>query len=135
MASINDVRASVSQHNTAVKVQIRDGREQWYHGLDGEPSTISVVGKESEAIAAWEDAAKQRVRDGVDIDEVYDEVSVLVASVTDWSGWDDGENPIPCTPDNVRALLTHPEARHILRQVQRAVNNHHDFFGAASSGS
>jgi hypothetical protein len=58
---------------------------------------------------------------------------MCVAAVTKWGGWHHEGQDVPCTPENVRALLTAPKARHIYNQVHYALNNHHDFFAAASA--
>lgn len=107
-----------------------------YLGANGEPSTITVVGSESKRVRDAQRASTKRLIRGrrsklTPEDMEQNRIAVAAAAVVDWSGWEDGDSPLPCTPDNVRRLLQVP---HILEQVESAVNGHADFFANASTG-
>jgi hypothetical protein len=133
MASIKQVQASVAKHDTPVAIEILDAQGEKYLALDGTPATISVVGSQSERARRWEDAERERLWKGAVRDHDARNLDSVCTAVVDWHGWDDGKKDLPCTPENVRALLGAPEARHILRQVENGINNH-ALFSAASSG-
>lgn len=133
MASIKQVQASVAKHDTPISIEIENAQGEKYLALDGTPATISVVGSQSERARRWEDAERERIRKGVSRDVDTRRLDSVTAVVTTWHGWDDGKKDLPCTPENVRALLGAPEARHILRQVENGIDNH-ALFSEASSG-
>jgi hypothetical protein len=137
MASIKDVEAGFAQQENAIPITIHQLDGEPYRALDGTPATISVVGEESKRVRAYEEQRRERVRRGLSAfgAEAEHEARVdrAVAAVVDWHGWDDGENPIECTPANVRALLAAPAADHVLRQVERGMGAH-GVFSRASSG-
>lgn len=53
-------------------------------------------------------------------------INTLSAAVLDWSGLTEGGEPLPCTPENVRALLT--DNAWIRRQLDEAMGNEALFF-------
>jgi hypothetical protein len=51
-----------------------------------------------------------------------------IAATSAWDGINDGETPIECTPENVRALYTNPQAQWIYQQVLAVLLDDSRFF-------
>lgn len=137
MASLKDITASVEAHEKGVPIPIYDANAEPYLALDGTPATITVLGAESRKLRkAQEDYDRERRKKhpfGSPGDGSDHELEKIVMAVVDWHGWDDGKKDLPCTPENVRAILGAPEAEHILRQVRRGVQAHGLFSKRASA--
>jgi hypothetical protein len=54
-------------------------------------------------------------------------IGALVAAVEGWDGLTEDGKPLPCTPENVRALLT--DHAWVRRQLDEAMGNEALFFG------
>jgi len=80
-------------------------------------------------------AVGKRIRRGEDVIEATDgnELAAMVACTVAWAGFMSGGQPLPCTPENVRAVLSSPKAQHIVEQVRRAMGDHEAFFTKDSS--
>lgn len=120
----------VAQADEPVTVTIYKPNGDPYTASDGSESTVTVVGSESKKYKAAQRRITDRVlhkrRSKMKAEEVEENSILLVASaVIDWHGWEDGDQPAPCTPDNVKALL---RVGHIREQVDEAIRGHADFF-------
>lgn len=134
MASIKDVDDVRAGHDESKPVTILRLDGEPYKALDGTDSTISVVGSESRRMRKWEEAERERMKVGGfnRTDDAERRVARVVAAVTAWHGWDADGADLPCTPDNVRALLSSEGAVHILRQLETGIAGH-SLFSSASS--
>jgi hypothetical protein len=128
----------VAQDEEVVDIPIFQKNGDPYLGLDGEPSTIGVVGTESKQYMAAEDAHRKRLfsmmrkRGGQAIDPTVarqEDIKVVLAACVRWSGWDDGKKDLPFTTEAVRELL---QFRHIFDQVKAGIDGHADFFTHSS---
>ncbi len=87
---------------------------------------VQVRGARSDAVRAAVERHQQAVAEAVrakksDADfEALNrarEAELAVAAVMDWRNFEEGGQPLPCTPDNVRRLLTHPGFDWLAAQV------------------
>lgn len=97
---------------------------------------ITLASRDSEAVKAVMDKAMQRrlaaLRKGnlkpVNPSDIEAEaISALVAAVEGWNGLTVDGEPLACTPENVRALLT--DHAWVRRQLDEAMGNEALFFG------
>lgn len=65
------------------------------------------------------------------LEEIEDETDYLVASVLGWNLTRAGQ-PVACTPENVRALLTDPRKKWLRTQVLAGVNKSELFITASA---
>lgn len=136
---IQDVKKLVDQDNEGVVVTIYQPNGDPYLGADGQPSTITVLGSESKAYKEARRAQQRRIfkaaRSGgvsqmTPEESERDAVALAASAVIDWSGWEANGQPLPCTQENVRALLG---VDHIFDQVNRGIQQHASFFARASA--
>jgi hypothetical protein len=111
----------------------RDGYTPMFARDGTTPATFTVYGSESRTFKKrraemYREIAKSGEELDVDTIRVY-EASCAMKS---WTGWDAGDEPLPCTIPNVRALLTFDFLR---VQVESHARKGADFFAAASSAS
>lgn len=131
--NIGEVKALVDKDNEGAVVTIYQKSGEPYVGLDGNPSTITVVGSESkryrDAKHAQYRRMQKRVRSGrseATPEELErDNVDLTAAAVIAFSGWEDDGKPLAFTPENVKLLLSF---EHILEQVQAGIHRHASFF-------
>ena len=139
MASLKEITRVVAQDEEGAEVPIFQKSGEPYLGMDGEPSTFTVVGSESKRYRQAKHAhlrkmGKRARRSGTNVEPEQmerDSKDLVAAAVIDFRGWDDGKTDLPFTPENVKALL---EFDHIFEQVNVGVQSHADFF-AGTSGS
>lgn len=120
-------------------------------GPDGEPATITVLGKDSEK-ATWLSFEQQaavwnkrqaKILSGGSEEQVVAaflaeqrvrEIELLVAVTVAWTGFlDDDDQPAPCTPENLRTLYT--GTAYVREQAIREVNDRSAFFDHLSTPS
>lgn len=98
---------------------------------------ITLAGMDSPAVKAAQDKVTDKrlaaLRKGAQKPLTTAEVeaqalAVLTAAVVAWEGLTEDGEDVPCTPENVRALLT--EHTWVRRQVDEALGNDALFFGA-----
>lgn len=143
MASIEQVKEQVERQETSITRTIFGLDGEPYLGLDGSPSTISVVGAESRRMKEWEKAEREKIKSLGFIPtgesaERKRRIDRAAHAVTGWSGWDRDGQELPCTPENVRALLSAVVdgrwiGEQILRQLEAAIDGHGLFSKASSS--
>jgi hypothetical protein len=130
LTKLEDVAAIAEQPETIVILQ-RDGEP--YRGPDGNPCTISFVGKDSKRGIATRDVVLRRMsklskdKQGNPREWQRNRVDQAAGLVVDWSGWTNGGEVAEPSPENVRALLGTLE--HVLEQVEAGIAAH----GAASN--
>lgn len=129
MAQLGKLKAKVEQEDQARAVEIfeRDGKPVL--AADGSRATITVIGSESrEYKSRLQKATRKWGRNGGTDEELA--IASAAAGVVDWHGWEDEAGAaIPCTPENVKALLS---LGFIRAQVQTAINRTTDFFAEES---
>lgn len=135
MASIAEIQDAVKQENEVVDVPIYQRNGEPYVGLDGEPSTIGVVGAESDKYRQAQQKHLRKLTKGRRRNRTVEEalaarVDLAAQAVVRWSGWDDGKKDMDCTPENVRTVLG---VDHILIQVEEGIEEHQRFFSSAST--
>lgn len=128
MASLTEIQTETAREEQPVVIVINKKSGDPYRGLDGQPSTISVVGDGSSRV---QDVKKRHRRanikraytGAVTLEESEAQArEELVAAVVAWSGWDDGTKDLPCTPELVGKLLKADE--NIRVQVWNGVHQH-----------
>ena len=133
------VKELVEQDNEGVAVPIYQPNGDPYLGADGKPSTITVLGSESKAYKAARRVQQARLfhaaRSGraghkTPEESERDAEELAASAVVSWSGWEANGEPLPCTPENVKALLA---IDHIFDQVNRGIQQHASFFERASA--
>ena len=120
-----------------IEIHAPDG-EPMMHGPENDPKpvTMRVAGSYSSTYRRAEEAAtKKRLQAArrtrsTDLDAAAArqwQIDVMAKCVLEWDGFYDDGKPVPCTYDNVRAVLTHaPWAR---EQVEAAMQDHEVFSG------
>ena len=131
MADIQGVKRKIAQADEIADIPIVDEAGEPYLGADGKPSTIGVLGQDSQTFKrALEDHSRRVAKlSRAEQHKVDWRRATAVCAVQRWSGWEDGTTPLPPTPENVDALL---RALHILEQVEAGVKGHAGFFGTRS---
>lgn len=131
MANLKDVVKQIQQDDEPRTVTICDRTGKPYRAADGTDATLTLVGSESPGYRKRRDDAYRALAELKD-EPTPGEVQIAVAAcaVVDWHGWEDGKKALPCTPENVRTLLS---LEHILRQVEAAVTRRADFFAVGST--
>lgn len=130
------IKEIVASDEVVKDVTIYQKSGEPYLGLDGKPSTMGIVGSESqsyrdEKAALTRDALQAGRRSRMnDKDVTTNRIRLAACCVKRWSGWDDGTNDLPCTRDNVMALVG--AADHILEQVEEAREGHARLFTNSS---
>jgi hypothetical protein len=129
-----------TQEDEGIVVQLDDPRtgDPATYGEPPKPVTILVAGsysqrfREAEAkrLAQW--AKQRRVPKGTEVQESQRET--VAACVLAWDGIfdrppEDGGQPLPCTPENIRKLLAVPP---LFAQVWEAMQDHERFFATRS---
>jgi hypothetical protein len=136
---LQHVKALVEQDNEGVEVKIEMPNGDFYLGADGNPSTFTVLGSESvkykEARRAQQRRIFKRARQGggatmTPEESERDAIELAASAVIGFSGWEADGEPLPFTPENVKALLA---VDHIFDQVNRAIQRHASFFERASA--
>lgn len=65
------------------------------------------------------------------VEEVEEKAhDIMVAAVIGWSGFERDGKPLPCTPENVRAVLTNPDLWFIGEQIDKAAEDAQAFLTA-----
>lgn len=86
--------------------------------FDGDtPVTITVIGRDSPAVAAAMKELDRRKSKGEDIDETERGLELLSAVVKDWQGIELDGAPLDCTKANARKLFADPRTEWIGEQV------------------
>jgi len=127
-----DKETEQDEEGAAVPIFQRGGDP--YLAADGTPATITVLGSESKKYKAGKRAATKKMLRSygshVEPEDVErNAISLAAAAVIDWHGWEANGQPVPCTPENVKVLLSRD---HILTQVQLGIDRHSSFFAKAS---
>jgi len=89
---------------TDIRIQIRGARAD---------AVRAVVEKHQQAVA---EAVRGKRPDFEAMEKARD-AELAAAAVIDWTGMDEGGQPLPCTPENARRLLTHPGYDWLAAQV------------------
>lgn len=67
------------------------------------------------------------------VEEVEEKAhDIMVAAVVSWEGFERDGKPLPCTPENVRALLSNPDLWFIAEQIDRAADDQQGFLTASA---
>lgn len=127
---IAELQREVAQDEEGATVPIHDKRGEPYLAADGSPLTITVCGPDAKRVLAAVDAQTRRILKQRRAEPTPEEIrqrriETAAAAVIDWHGWEADGRPLPCTPENARAVLSAP---HVLAQVEAAVNAHASFF-------
>lgn len=136
MADIGEVQVAAEREAQGAVVPIVKKNGDPYKAKDGSPSTISVVGSESEQYRKAQMTRQRRRlrsrRTNIEPEDLRaDRIAIAAACVTEWHGWEENGKPMECTPDNARRLLGY---EHILEQVEAGIERHADFFDSNSKG-
>jgi hypothetical protein len=133
MAQIRDVvekQIAKDEEGLVVPIYQRTGKP--YVGKDGKQSTLTMLGSESKryrkALDEYYKSVAESPTEVSDQDLVIGKVAV---GCIGWSGWEDGDKDLPCTFENVSALLS---LGHVLVQAQNGLMRSKDFFGDGSVG-
>ncbi len=127
-----------SREDEGVVVHVRDERgEPMVFERDGEqvPVTITVAGTYSHRYRRVQEAQRDRAaktaRRGLTGNVLrYNQVELAGGCVTAWDGIMDGDQAVPCTTENVHAILD--AVPWLLAQVEDAQNDHAGFFKTSS---
>lgn len=137
---ISALKASTALHDEGIVVPIMDESGEPMLAADASPVTVTVVGAESKRIRKVEDRQTRRVfrvnAPDADVADLYrhNRVELATAAVIDWHGFeDDNDQPVPCTPENVTAVLS--SSGHVLKQVEAGVRRPRVLFPPASASS
>jgi hypothetical protein len=127
---VSKLDAVIAQDEEGSVIPINQKNGDPYLGADGSPSTITVLGSESKRYRQTKDSIQRRSMRSRSVkmepaDLLKNRIDLAAASVIDWSGWEDGTKPYPCTPENAKVLF---RADHILEQVEMGIFAHADFF-------
>lgn len=138
MASLKDLKAaSAREDEGAVVVIYQKGSNEPYLAADGSEATATIVGTESSTYRARRRAFLRRQSKrapgpvGPEEAERY-VLEELACAVIAWHGWEDGDEPLDCTTENVIEWLAWD---HIYNQVHAAAHKPSGFFGGVSRGS
>lgn len=100
---------------------------------NGEPITIRIKGVDSKAFRrALQNLSEKKASKTLDAAEAR-AVELQVACVMSWSGIMEGDQPKPCTPENVRKLLT--AQRPIRSQLDEFMAERGNFVASAATNS
>jgi hypothetical protein len=137
---ISTNKSVAEREDEGVVIQLKDvtGEPQYFGDAENsKPVTMTVAGTYSptyrKAVAANRDKwLRQRSRemDGDQMDK--QSLRTAAACIKGWDGLFSGGAPVPCTKDNVVALLD--EAPWIREQVEAAMTDHASFFPKPSLG-
>ena len=138
MADLKAVSASVANDEVGVVTTMYQPNDEPFTGLDGKPSTMTIVGPFSKRYRqAREEIQRRALRAGIRKLEQADlqasRVKQASAAVVAWSGWDEDGVESPCTSENVEKLLGHKDAECLLLQVESAIDGHARFFEKKSA--
>jgi len=137
---LQKIKALVEQDNEPVKVEIyQPNGDPYLGGPDGKTiSFFEVLGSESkvykEARRAQQRRIFKRARAGggatmTPEESERDAIELAASAVTGWGAWEANGEPLPLTPENVRAMLS---VDHIFDQVNAGIQRHASFFERAS---
>lgn len=133
---ISQVSAGVTQANKPASMKVIQPDGHFYKSSKGEPCTLLFVGTDSDRFRETREEVQRRnlaeQKEEIDVtkDTIRNREDLSVGAIVGWSGWeDDDDNELPCTPENVRALL---KADHILQQVWKNIFAHRSFFSDSS---
>jgi hypothetical protein len=134
VADINRIKDEIAQDEVAQAVPINQKNGEPYLAPDGSPCTVSVLGSDAKRVQAARDTIQRRMLRArrVKLDPAdlrANRIDLAAAAVTGWYGWTAGDVEFPCTPENIRALLS---SEHVLEQVETGITGHADFFVTAS---
>lgn len=123
MADLNSIAESLAQDETGTAVQIDDKQGNPYLAADGSLATITVLGSDAKAVVASRDRIQKRMlrtrATKLEPDDIRrNRIDQAAAAVVGWHGWEANGQPLPCTAENVKALLAF---NHILEQVEAEV--------------
>jgi hypothetical protein len=145
MANIDTIQEEQAQDEVPTAIEIDQKNGDPYLAPESTPEkpvpcTISVLGSDAKRVKLAKDkadrillrAGRKKLKPS---DLRKNRIAIAAAAVTGWTGWTYGPDnaPFPCTPENIRAMLS---KEHILDQVESGVNDHAehaDFFTSASS--
>lgn len=67
------------------------------------------------------------------VEEVEEKAhDLMVASVVAWDGFERDGKPLPCTPENVRAVVTNPDLFFVAEQIDKAADDAQGFLTASA---
>lgn len=103
-------------------------------GPDGSPTDIrfQIRGARSDAVRQAVEKHQQAMAEAVRAKKADADFEALArardaelaaAAVIDWTGMEEGGQPLPCTPDAARRLLTHPGYDWLAAQVFSAAQD------------
>jgi len=129
-----DTERAQDEEGVEVKITAKNGEPDL--ASDGTQTTITVVGVESDRYRKAVDRQtrkllRNRRNQPEPADIRADRIELAAAAVIAWHGFEDNGKEVPCTLENVRAVL---RAQYILEQVETGIQGHADFF-VQSSGS
>jgi hypothetical protein len=133
MADLAAVQQDLATDEEGVVVPILKKTFDPYLGADGKESTITVLGSDSKAYRRAMEANQRRAIKlagrvtPADLDQ--NRIDQAAAACIAWSGWEVNGQPWAFSSENVKKLL---EVRHILNQVEAAIEGHGRFFASSS---
>lgn len=134
---LHQIKALVDQDNEPVKVEVYQPNGDPYLGADGQPSYFMVLGSESKAYKEARRAQQRRIfkraRQGggntlTPEESERDAIDLAASAVTAFGGWEADGQPLPFTPENVKAFLA---VDHLFDQINAGIQRHASFFERA----
>lgn len=133
---LSAVKAKVAQANKPATMTVLQVDGTPYRSKSGAESTLQYLGTDSDKWRENREAVQRRnvAEQNETVDENKDAVrnkaELAAGVIVGWSGWeDDDDNELPCTRENVLALLN---ADHVLQQVWKKIFSHQSFFSDSS---
>ena len=127
------VDAVLAADEQPIRITVYQPDGEPYRASDGSEATLDVLGAESARVRAAQDRNLRRYirARGRHEGEIAREgrIERACAAVVAWHGWELGDQPAPCTPENLGKLF---RAQHLLEQVEEAITEHARFFKPAS---
>jgi hypothetical protein len=143
---------ALSQYDTkspaerGLVVEFSDPRDPDKQVVDekGRPLTITILGGDSQKVRAKArqslDKAFEKIRKNKDPggakESEQEQIERLVAATIAWSdNWviDDGEPPLPCTPENAQRLYSDARFPWIVETLQKKIDDRAAFFVARAN--
>lgn len=124
----------VQQDEQAVTGTIYQPSGDAYLAADGSECTLTVQGKESKRYRRAKDAQTRRMlrskKNKLEPADIRaNRVELVIAVLTGWHGWEDGDKPAELNEENAKQLL---RVDHILDQAEELIEGHADFFKKSS---
>lgn len=135
MADISTIEAQVAKDEEIADIPIYQKNGDPYLAADGSPATIGVTGTDAKRYVAMQATIQRRMLnqrraklEPADIQR--NRIDQASSGVGRWHGWENGDQPLDATPENVKGLL---RVSHILDQVEAGIAAHSDFFRASGT--